>query len=476
MRIKSLFLAMALASGAMASEIPAQMPVSIQAPDTFYHRPPVEKRCFSSKAVEKQIKDMHKKLVEVSPKLWQMFQNSFPNTLDTTVFPDGDRTFVITGDIDAMWLRDSGAQVWTYIQYVKNDPELQQLIKGVILQQFEFICLDPYANAFLNDTTQVSHWASDYTLMKKGVHERKYEIDSLCYPIRLAYQYWLLTGDSSIFGDLWQDAMKEILALFREQQRKNGLKTSYKFQRTTHVLHDTTSNYGYGHPAKPCGMIASAFRPSDDSQVFPYLIPANFFAESVLRKAAVVLTKVNKDEATAKECLALADEIHKGLEEHATVEHPKYGKVYAFEVDAFGSHLLMDDANAPSLLSLPYLCPELVPANDPIYQNTRRMVFSEDNPYYFTGEFNGKKIGGIGSPHTGLNKIWPMSIIMKGLTSSDRNEQRECVKLLVETDANTGFMHESFNPSNPADFTRSWFAWTNGLFGELVIKAYGKGK
>jgi meiotically up-regulated gene 157 (Mug157) protein len=270
--------------------------------------------------------------------------------------------------------------------------------------------------------------------------------------------------------------MKEILALFREQQRKNGLKTSYKFQRTTHFLHDTTSNYGYGHPAKPCGMIASAFRPSDDSQVFPYLIPANFFAESVLRKAAVVLTKVNKDEATAKECLALADEIHKGLEEHATVEHPKYGKVYAFEVDAFGSHLLMDDANAPSLLSLPYLCPELVPANDPIYQNTRRMVFSEDNPYYFTGEFNGKKIGGIGSPHTGLNKIWPMSIIMKGLTSSDRNEQRECVKLLVETDANTGFMHESFNPSNPADFTRSWFAWTNGLFGELVIKAYGKGK
>ncbi|MBO5871714.1 MAG: glycoside hydrolase family 125 protein [Bacteroidaceae bacterium] len=476
MRIKSLFLAMALASGAMASEIPAQVPVSIQGPDTFYHRPPVEKRCFSSKAVEKQIKDMHKKLVEVSPKLWQMFQNSFPNTLDTTVFPDGDRTFVITGDIDAMWLRDSGAQVWTYIQYIKDDPELQQLIKGVILQQFEFICLDPYANAFLNDTTQVSHWATDFTLMKKGVHERKYEIDSLCYPIRLAYQYWLLTGDSSIFGDLWKDAMKEILALFREQQRKNGPKTSYKFQRTTHVLHDTSSNYGYGHPANPCGMIASAFRPSDDSQIFPYLIPANFFAESVLRKAAVVLTKVNKDEATAKECLALADEIHKGLEEHATVEHPKYGKVYAFEVDAFGSHLLMDDANAPSLLSLPYLCPELVPASDPIYQNTRRMVFSEDNPYYFTGEFNGKKIGGIGSPHTGLNKIWPMSIIMKGLTSSDRNEQRECVKLLVETDANTGFMHESFDPSNPANFTRSWFAWTNGLFGELVIKAYGKGK
>ena len=474
MRVKAFMLACALATGAMASEIPVQMPVSIQVPDTFYHRPPVKKRCFTSKAVEKQIKDMHSKLVEVSPKLWQMFQNSFPNTLDTTVFPDGDRTFVITGDIDAMWLRDSGAQVWTYINYIQDDPELAKLIRGVILQQFEFICLDPYANAFLNDPTKESEWATDYTTMKKGVHERKYEIDSLCYPLRLAYQYWLLTGDDSIFGELWQNALDKILALFREQQRKNGTKTSYKFQRKTHVLHDTYSNYGYGHPAKPCGMIASAFRPSDDSQIFPYLIPANFFAESVLRKAAVILEKVNKDAGKAKECLALAHEIHKGLMENATVVHPKYGRVYAFEVDGFGSYLLMDDANAPSLLALPYLCPELVSVNDEVYQNTRRMIWSEDNPYFFTGTYDGTKIGAIGSPHTGLDKVWPMSIIMKGLTSNDVNEQRECVDLLVKTDAGTGFMHESFNPSNPADFTRSWFAWTNGLFGELVIKAYGK--
>ena len=474
MKLRFFFILFIIASTVKAYNPNVCQSLSEQLPDTFYHRPPVEKRCFVSRSVEMQIKQMHSRLLEVSPKLWQMFQNCFPNTLDTTVFPDGDHTFVITGDIDAMWLRDSGAQVWTYIQYVKDDPELAKLIRGVILQQFEFICLDPYANAFLSDTTKVSHWASDYTVMKKGVHERKYELDSMCYPIRLAYQYWLLTGDSSIFGDLWMQAMGEILSLMREQQRVNGPKTTYRFQRTTHFLHDTSSNYGYGHPAKPCGMVASAFRPSDDSQIFPYLVPSNFFAESVLRKAAVILKDVNKDDTLSAECLAIADDINRGLKQHAIVNHPKYGKVYAFETDAYGSHLLMDDANAPSLLSLPYLCPELVSIDDSVYQNTRRMMWSEDNPYFFTGSLNGAKVGAIGSPHTGLGMVWPMSIIMKGLTSNDRQEQQECVRMLMQTDGGTGYMHESFNPSNPTKFTRSWFAWANGLFGELVIKAYGR--
>lgn len=476
MKLQTFILSLALATNVMAFGIDQQQPVTTQTADTFYHRPPVEERCFSSVAVEKQIMDMRDILMAVSPKLWQMFQNTFPNTLDTTVFPEGDRTFVITGDIDAMWLRDSGAQVWTYISYIKDDPELQQLIRGVILKQLEFICLDPYANAFLNDTTKESHWVSDYTLMKKGVHERKYELDSMCYPLRLAYQYWTLTGDATIFGDLWKEAMGNILAVMREQQRANGTKTSYKFQRVTHVLHDTYSNYGYGHPAKYCGMVASAFRPSDDSQIFPYLIPSNFFAESVLRKAAIILREVNNDEVTAAECEAIADDIRRGLNEHAVVEHPVHGKVYAFEVDGYGSHLLMDDANAPSLLSLPYLCPELVSADDPIYQNTRKMIFSEANPYYFSGTVNGEKIGAIGSPHTGLDMVWPMSIIMKGLTSTNQQEQRECVELLMRTDGGTGYMHESFSPNNPNKFTRSWFAWANGLFGELVIRAYTPSK
>ncbi len=476
MKISSLLLAMTLSVGAQASEIPEQLPVSIQVPDTFLHRPPVEKRCFTSKAVEKQIRDMHDALIKVSPKLWQMFQNSFPNTLDTTVFPNGDRTFVITGDIDAMWLRDSGAQVWTYISYIKEDEELRKLIRGVIMQQLEFICYDPYANAFLNDTSRVSEWAKDGTLMKKGVHERKYELDSLCYPLRLAYQYWLLTGDASIFGDTWKEAMDAILGLMREQQRTAGNKTSYTFSRVATSGSENVVNYGYGHPARPCGMVASFFRPSDDAQLFPYLIPSNFFAESVLRKAAVVLSKVNKDEARAKECRAIADDILRGLQEHATVEHPVYGRVYAYETDGFGSHLLMDDANAPSLLSLPYLCPELVPMTDTVYQNTRRMIWSEANPFFFTGIVDGEKVGAIGSPHTGLGYVWPMSIIMKGLTSNDRNEQRECIRILTKTDGGTGYMHESFMPDDPTNFTRKWFAWANGLFGELVIRAYGEGK
>ncbi len=474
MKILSLLLAMTLSVSAQAIDIPWQLPVSIQAPDTFLHRPPVEKRCFTSKAVEKQIRKMHDALARVSPKLWQMFQNCFPNTLDTTVFPSGERTFVITGDIDAMWLRDSGAQVWTYMPYIKEDAELRRLVRGVIMQQLEFICLDPYANAFLSDTTHVSEWASDFTTMKKGVHERKYELDSLCYPLRLAYQYWLLTGDDSIFGDTWAKAMDAILGLMREQQRTMGTKTSYRFGRTSHSAYETTGNYGYGHPARPCGMVASFFRPSDDAQTFPYLIPANIFAESVLRKAAVVLAEVNRDETRAKECRAIADDIHRGLQEHATVEHPVYGRVYAYEVDGFGSHLLMDDANAPSLLSLPYLCPELVSMNDPVYLNTRRMIWSEANPYFFTGTVEGEKVGAIGSPHTGLGNVWPMSIIMKGLTTNDRNEQRECVRLLTLTDGGTGYMHESFNPNDPTRFTRSWFAWANGLFGELVIRAFGE--
>ncbi len=448
--------------------------VGKEAPDTFYHRPPVEKRCFTSKAVEAKIRQMREVLMAVSPKLWAMFQNAFPNTLDTTVFPDGERTYVITGDIDAMWLRDSGAQVWTYMPYIQEDEKLRQLIRGVILQQLEFICYDPYANAFYNDTARVSEWVKDYTKMKPGVHERKYELDSLCYPLRLAYQYWLLTGDNSIFGETWKQAMDSILGVMREQQRRQGTKTSYKFSRLATSGSENPVNYGYGHPAKPCGMVASFFRPSDDAQVLPYLVPSNFFAVSVLRKAAEILAKVNKDTQRATECRNVADEIMWGLQQHAIVEHPVHGRVFAFEVDGYGSQMLMDDANAPSLLALPYLCPELVSLDDPIYQNTRRMIWSEANPYFSTGTLNGEKVEGIGSPHTSLGYIWPMSIIMKGLTSNDQAEQRECVRLLTMTDGATGFMHESFNPNDPTQFTRKWFAWSNGLFGELVIRAYGE--
>lgn len=458
------------------------------------HRPAVDKRCFRSKAVEKKIQSMQKRLMAISPKLWYMFQNCYPNTLDTTVRQykghnsvngaEEDFTFVITGDIDAMWLRDSSAQIWTYMPFINEDKELRKLVRGVIRQQLEFICRDPYANAFLRNTDDKTEWVSDHTDMKPGVHERKYEIDSLCYPLRLAYAYWRQTGDDTIFDDLWLTAMSNILKVFREQQRKDGSqRTSYHFARTTRAPHDTSSNNGYGHPVRPCGLIASMFRPSDDCCIFPFLIPSNFFAEDVLIKASEMLRNTKPGSAgmadpqeLGKQCQAMAGEIHTALDRYAKVQTGRFGQVYAFEIDGFGSHALIDDANAPSLLSLPYLCPDLVSNDDAIYQNTRRMIWSEWNPYFFGGGIQGQASGvcGIGSQHTGLDNVWPMSIIMKGLTSNDRAEQIKCIEDLMKTDGGTCFMHESFSPSDPRNFTRSWFSWANGLFGELVIKAYGE--
>ncbi len=246
------------------------------------------------------------------------------------------------------------------------------------------------------------------------------------------------------------------------------MKTNYHFRRETKTLHDTRSNAGYGHPGKACGLIASAFRPSDDSTIFPYLVPSNFFAVSVLRKAATILRQVNHNQVLAGECEQLASQVDLALKEYAVVDHPKYGKMYAFEVDGFGSSLLMDDANAPSLLCLPYLTD--VDIDDPIYQNTRRFVWSEDNPYFFRG----KAGEGIGGPHCGLDKPWPMSMVMKAFTTNDRAEKEWCVQQILKTDAGTGFMHESFNKDDAADFTRSWFAWANTLFGELIVDMYAE--
>lgn len=434
-------------------------------------RPPVEERLFSSKIIEKTIKEMQKKL-KGNPKLAWMFANCFPNTLETTVHYrviDGeDDTFVYTGDIPAMWLRDSGAQVWPYVQFANQDEPLRRMIRGVILRQFKCINIDRYANAF-NDGPTGAGWQTDETDMRPEVFERKYEIDSLCYPIRLAYWYWLVTGDASIFGEEWLQAITNVLLTFKEQQRKDG-RGPYHFYRVTDRTYDTVGWGGYGAPVKPVGLIASVFRPSDDRTSLPFLVPSNFMAVSSLRKAAEILEKVNGKETQAKECRNLADEVAAALQEYAVVDHPKYGKIYAFEVDGFGNRLLMDDANVPSLLAMGYLGD--VPLDDPIYQNTRRFVWSEDNPWFFRG----KAGEGIGGPHIGYDMVWPMSIMMRAFTSQDDNEIRECIRMLLATDAGTGFMHESFNKDNASNYTRPWFAWQNTLFGELILKLVNEGK
>jgi meiotically up-regulated gene 157 (Mug157) protein len=439
--------------------------------DYISKRPLAGKRNFSSKAVEETIRVIKAQLKD--PKLAWMFENCFPNTLDTTVEfgilngkPD---TFVITGDIHAMWLRDSSAQVWPYLPLANEDEELKKLLAGVIYRQTQCVLLDPYANAFNKTKVEEVHWMSDQTDMKPGLHERKWEIDSLCYTVRLAYHYWKTTGDDMVFDADWQKAAARIVDTFKVQQRKNGL-GPYTFERETTRQLDTLSNHGYGRPLKPVGLINSSFRPSDDAATYGFLIPSNLFAVTSLRQLAEISSKLTGDNAFARECLALANEVEAAIRKYAIVKHPKYGKVYAFEVDGFGNATFMDDANVPSLLALPYL--GCVAPTDPVYENTRKLVWSEDNPYFFKG----KAAEGIGGPHVGYDMVWPMSIIMRAMTSSDDAEIAWCVKTLRDTDAGTGFMHETFHKDDPTNFSRSWFAWANTLFGELILKLVNEGK
>ena len=436
-------------------------------------RPAEEQRLFKSEAVEGEIARVCGLLT--NERLRWMFANCFPNTLDTTVHYGEDEagnpdTYVYTGDIPAMWLRDSGAQVWPYVQLCKEDPALQKMIAGVIRRQFKLINIDPYANAFnvgpTGDGEDVGYPGNDQS---PWVFERKWEIDSHCYPLRLAHHYWKTTGDTSVFDGEWISAMRNIVKTLKEQQMKEG-PGDYIFLRTTDRQLDTRCHVGRGNPVKPVGLIVSAFRPSDDATTFGFLVPSNFMAVTSLRKAAEILTAVNGERELAAECTALADEVAGALQQYAVVEHPEFGKIYAFEVDGFGSAQLMDDANVPSLLAMPYLGD--VERMDPIYENTRRFVWSTENPYFWRGAAG----EGIGGPHIGVEMIWPMSIMMRAFTATDDEEIRDCICQLITTDAGTGFMHESFSRHDAADFTRAWFAWQNTLFGELILKLVNDGK
>jgi meiotically up-regulated gene 157 (Mug157) protein len=260
-----------------------------------------------------------------------------------------------------------------------------------------------------------------------------------------------------------------VIKTFKEQQRKDGL-GPYKFQRVTERQLDTVCNDGYGNPVNPVGLIVSTFRPSDDATTFGFLVPSNFFAVVSLRQMGEIAEKVINDSVLASDSKVLAGEVEQALKRYAVLQHPKYGKVYAYEVDGFGNAYFMDDANIPSLLALPYL--NAIDRDDPIYQNTRKLVWSEDNPYFFRGSAG----EGIGGPHIGYDMVWPMSIIMRAQTSADDREIVDCLRILRNTDADTGFMHESFHKDNPAKFTRSWFAWVNTLFGELIVDLEEQGR
>jgi len=429
-------------------------------------RPPAAERKFTSEAVEGKIQEVKKAIAD--PQLAWLFENCYPNTLDTTVrFGEIDGkldTFVITGDINAMWLRDSTAQVMPYLPLVKDDKKLRDLVAGVIARQSRCILIDPYANAFNYGPTG-SEWAKDVTRMKPELHERKWEIDSLCYPVRLAHGFWKLTGDASVFDKPWQDAAALTVKTLRDQQRIYSRGT-YSFQRITANPTDSLPQGGFGNPTRPCGLIHSGFRPSDDACIYPLLIPSNLFAAVALDQLAEIYGTELNNQPFAGECQNFAQEVRAAAAANGKARHAKYGEVYAYEVDGFGNQLMMDDANVPSLLSLPYL--GCVKVDDPLYQRTRSMLLSDDNPYFFRGAAG----EGIGSPHSGTGMIWPLGIITRALTSTNEKEISSCLAMLKATHAGTGFMHESFSRTDATRYTRKWFAWANTLFGELIVKLH----
>ncbi len=459
-----------LLRGGMAASALAALPMPQYKAATWNMergRPAPNERRFQSPAIEAAIAQVKKQIAD--PVLRSMFERYFPNTLDTTVFPGSIHghpdTFVITGDIDAMWLRDSSAQVHPYLPFARQDRALARLLEGVVRRQTRMILIDPYANAFARSSLDPPlSWAlHDRTTMKPGVAERKWEIDSLCYTVRLAHGYWQATGDTSPFDTEWRQAAQSILATFRQQQRANG-PGPYSFGRLTTDPYDTVALNGYGNLARPVGMIYSMFRPSDDACVYPLFVPANLFAVRALSQLQELAAKAADAPGVAEECEALLQPVRRALQQYGTVQHPEHGRIWAYEVDGYGNVLCMDDANVPSLLSLPYL--GCCAVDDPLYQRTRQFVLSEENPWYFEGS----AAAGVGSPHTGRDAIWPMSILIRALTSTRDDEIVSCLRWLRNTTAGTGFMHESFQASDPSHYTRPWFAWANTLFGELILK------
>ena len=400
-------------------------------------------------------------VAEETEKLVKTFSQCFVNTVDTTVkcLPE-EEVFLITGDIEAMWLRDSSAQVAHYMPYLTEYPLLAQMVKGLVLRQFRYIEIDPYANAF-NVEANGRCWTKDDTEDTPWDWERKYEIDSLAYPIRLLYDYWKATGDKEIFTEQIHRTLHMILDLFQTEQHHTE-KSGYYFRRENCPVTDTLACDGKGTPVGYTGMIWCGFRPSDDACQYGYLIPANLFAAEVLNYV-VEIADIYGDKELAERALVMKKEILDGVEKYGKVNHPVYGEIYAYEVDGLGNVNLMDDANVPSLLSLPWL--RCLEASEPVYQNTRKFVLSKENPFYYEGT----AAKGIGSPHTPPSYVWHIALSMQGLTSVNAEEKKELLQLLLHTDAGTGYMHEGFDCNDPEKFTRDWFAWSNSLFALYVL-------
>ncbi|KAK8803713.1 hypothetical protein WA158_001407 [Blastocystis sp. Blastoise] len=442
-------------------------------------RPNSDERKFVSPVVDKFIEEFKNKLS--NKRLAEIFENCYPNTLDTTIFSyttgestSDEDTFLVTGDITAMWLRDSTNQISPYIRFANEDPKLASMIRGVINRQVKSILLDPYANAFNYDKFGNVESHHDDSSSRTGImgvrinaltpeiFERKYEIDSLAAVLLLSYNYYNATLDKTPFDERWEKAVKLIIHTAKENQwhTRPGYGAEYRFSRKTTTPTECLKDE-QGWPAAHTNMVRTAFRPSDDAAFLPFNIPGNLMLVVNLRRAAAMLRSIRGNDNLADEASQLANDIEEGVKKYGIIE--KEGETsYTFECDGYGNNYFMDDANIPSLLSLPYL--GVCSNTDPLYLQTRKFILSERNPYYWKGSAG----EGTGGPHQGIGWIWPMSIIMRAYTSEDRDEVKQCLEWL-QNSATTGYMHETFWLDNVNSYTRPWFAWANSLFGDLLI-------
>jgi len=378
-------------------------------------------------------------------RLEDMYRAALLNTSQqATIAPDGT-AYVKTGDIPAEWLRDASAQVRPYLFFAKSDMQVASLLRGIIAREGKYLQVDPYANAF----------TIDYR-----VWEQKFELDSLAYPIILAWSYWKATGDASIFtGDESLGFDKALETMEREQDHGHNSHYTHK------ELRDDDGNPG-PNPVAYTGMIWSGFRPSDDACKYNYLIPSEMMAVVALGDLEEVERTVYRNLIKSNRAKTLRAEVQDGIQKYGEVFTPNYGYVYAYEVDGLGHQTLMDDANIPSLLSAPYI--GYTKPDSFVYRNTRKFLLSKDNPYYYTG----KVASGIGSAHTNDGYVWPLALIMQGLTATTEGERRDVLSQLLASDPGDHLLHESFDPNDPDKFSRKDFGWPNALFSEFVMTEF----
>ncbi|TCL82377.1 hypothetical protein EDF31_10974 [Curtobacterium sp. PhB142] len=389
-------------------------------------------------------------------------ERALVRTLRDTISLDDDGAFVITGDIPAMWLRDSTTQMTPYLRFVADDPALADLLWAVVRRQFRLIEHDPYANSF-NREPNGAHYDPDDLNADPLVWEQKYEVDSLAYPVTFAYALWRATGSTAVLDERAHRVFRTIVAQWRTEQDHDA--SAYRFVRDGAIPTETLARDGRGTPVAVTGMTWCGFRPSDDACTYGYNVPANLFAAEALLAVAAIARDVWSDTGLADDADVLRASILDGVRQHGVVPGPAGEDVYAYEVDGLGGVLRMDDANTPSLLSLPLSAPSVL--DDSVWAATRDFVLSPANPFWFSGT----AAAGVGSPHTLPQRVWPIALAVEGLVSGSPARRRELLDVLVATDGGTGDMHESFDVEDPTQFSRPWFSWADAMFCELALAA-----